>query len=97
MEIKRHGRALLIPGMTVCGNCKRVLSLTGPCICTVTGTDGTINDEEGVQRMSSLSFPCPHCGQSHLMIMGGTVVADKHGGLVAVCPNYNKKVANHDE
>jgi hypothetical protein len=79
-------RAILIPGLAVCHSCKRVHGSNTRCLCTGTG-NGTIQDERGDDKMSSLSFPCPHCGQSHLMILGATVVTDKHGSVVAVCPN----------
>ena len=91
-------RAILIPDLVVCPSpsCKRVYGSNTRCLCTGTG-NGIIQDERGDDRMSSLSFPCPHCGQSHLMILGATVVSDKRGNVVAVCPNSNNKVANHDE
>lgn len=85
----------LIPvrGVRMCGLCNTPYGVGTKCLCTVT-VSSRMHDERGDELMRDFKFPCPHCGGSHMMIPGATVVSDKNGGLMAVCPQQKKGVNN---
>ena len=83
-----------IPNIRICPKCKGLVGMDVECLCMGTDT-AKVQDERGDEHMRDLKFPCPFCGQSHLMILGATVVTDKNGSLVAVCPNSNTREVNN--
>ena len=79
-----------IPNLRYCTKCKQLFDSGTACLCMATDT-GKLQDERGDERMAQWKYPCPFCGQIHLMILGGTVKTDSNGSLIAVCPNQNTK------